>query len=68
MVELMETVDTGATTDELQLLSASIVMGRAIDSATRELTTLLTHACSLLVKDNVNKEIPLHLPALLCLR
>ncbi|XP_022653369.1 uncharacterized protein LOC111247080 [Varroa destructor] len=68
VVELMETVDTGATTDELQLLSASIVMGRAIDSATRELTTLLTHACSLLVKDNVNKETPLHLPALLCLR
>lgn len=67
-VEIMETVETGTSTDETQLFSTSIVMGRAITTIPRVLTTLLIHACGILVKTNGNKENPLRLPALLCLR
>ncbi|OQR76756.1 hypothetical protein BIW11_07576, partial [Tropilaelaps mercedesae] len=68
IVGLMETVETGTSTDETQLLSTSIVMARAISTVPRELATLLIYACGLLVKSNDNRENCLHLPALLCLR
>lgn len=68
VVELMETVETGTSTEEIQLLSTSIVMDRAIGTLPRTLTTLLIHACGILVKTNGNKENSLRLPALLCLR